>query len=147
MDVSNVLTDSSSMGVGNASSIPSILSNDDLSWLDLPGQLDSIPGGYSNPGAYPGGASDPSGINSLFLDSSINPNPTGGYMSTLASIATAAASGFSTYAKGSPSVATPRPLMPGSTITASAATGKTNWLLIGGVVLVGVVALAWMVKA
>jgi hypothetical protein len=125
----------------------SVLPNYSLSNLDLPGQLDNFPGGIGANSAYPGGAADPSGMNSLYLDPGVNPSPTGGYLNVLASVANAAASGFSTFAKGSPSVATPRPLLPGGSITSSQLTGKTNWLVIGIIVIAGVVALGWIAKS
>lgn len=144
-------SDSSISGAGmDTSTIPSVLPNWELSGMDLPGQLNSFPGGMSANGAFPGGAADPSGMNSLYLHPSVNPTPTGGYMNTLAQIAAAAASGFSTYAKGSPSVATPRPLLPGSRIAARPGMlggSSTNWLVIGIVVAVGIGAMAWLVKA
>lgn len=132
-----------------SSDIPSVLPNEDLSNVDLPGQFDSMPGGSDISGAFPGGAADPSGINSLFLSSGANPTPTGGYMSTLAQVAQSAATGFSTYAKGSPSVATPKPLTPGSTIAgatgaAAVASGQTNWLVIGAVIVVGLGVVAFL---
>jgi hypothetical protein len=125
----------------------SVVPNYDLSMLDLPGQLDSIPGGNGANGAFPGGASDPSGMNSVYIDAGVNPTPTGGYMNVLASIVGAASTGFSTYAKGSPSVATPRPLLPGGSLTAKTMTGRTNWLVIGIVVVAGVLMLGWIAKS
>jgi len=123
-----------------------VLDNTSLSYLDLPGQFDSIPGGTSANGAYPGGSADPSGINSLYLAPTVNPTPTGGYMPIAAAIASAAATGFSTFAKGSPSVATPPPRLPSSRLTPSALTGSTNWLVIGLVVAAGIGVMAWLVK-
>jgi hypothetical protein len=123
-----------------------VLDNTQLSYLDLPGQLDSIPGGTAANGAYPGGAADPSGINSLYLAPTVNPTPTGGYMPIAASIASAAATGFSTFAKGSPSVATPPPRLPSSTLSGPRLTGTTNWLMIGFVVAVGIGVMAYLAK-
>ena len=134
-------------GIDYAPTIPSVVDNTNLALLDLPGQLDSIPGGDVTAGAFPGGAADPSGVNSLYLHPAVNPTPTGGYMNVLASIAASAAGGFSTYAKGSPSVATPRPLLPGTSMTKTALTGGTNWLVIGVVVAVGIGVIAWLAKA
>jgi hypothetical protein len=121
-----------------------VLSNSQLAQLDLPGQLDSFPGGASTPGMYPGGSADPSGINSVHLSPTVNPTPTGGYMSVAAAIAAAASTGFSTYAKGSPSVATPPPMYPGGSMTSGMLTGQTNWLVVGAVVAVGVALLGWL---
>jgi hypothetical protein len=152
MDVTN-LADSSTMNEADVTtglsvtSYPTVMPNDNLALLDLPGQMSNFPGGGSTAGAFPGGAADPSGINSLYLTSSVNPTPTGDWMKTAASIAASAASGFTTFAKGSPSVATPRPLMPGSSIAKSTMyTGATNWLFIGGAVVVGVIAITWLAR-
>jgi hypothetical protein len=143
MDVSSLADDSSF----DYSPSGSVLDNNSLAYLDLPGQFDSIPGGSVVSGAYPGGAADPSGINSLFLDSNTNPIPTGGYMTTLAQIANAAATGFSTYVKGSPSVATPPPRYPGSSLTKPMLTGTTNWLLVGVAVVAGLAVIAYLAHA
>lgn len=110
----------------------------DTSGIDLPGQFVSIPGGgVSNGGIF---GSDPSGVNMLYTDPGVNPTPTGGYMSALAGIMSSAAQGFSTYVKGSPSVAIPASRTPlGSSIGGGLLTnqyGQTNWTFIIGVVLV-----------
>lgn len=114
----------------------------DTTGLNLPGQLPGIPGG----GASNGGsaASDPSGINVLHTDPTVNPTPTGGYMQALAQVAAAASQSFTTYVKGSPSVAIPAARTPLSTISGAlsltSATGQTNWttvFIIVGILGVG----------
>src|SRR6266849_10721 len=110
--VSGTYVADSTSGVGTSSGVQSLMANDsgtlqvqgwlpDTSALDLPGQFDSIPGGGStNGGVYTSGGHD-----SLYMDPTVNPNPTGGYMPVLSSVIQAAASGFNTFVKGSPSVA------------------------------------------
>jgi hypothetical protein len=109
----------------------------DPSNLDLPGQFDSMPGGLSTPGGYY--SSDPSGANVIYTDPSANPNPTGGWQQIASQVVSLAAQGAKTFAAGSPTTAIPparKPLQTSSLLTN--ATGQTNWLLIGGVVVVGV---------
>lgn len=150
--MADLLTDDTSIGdfSGNGydySPGGSVLDNYSLANLDLPGQFDSIPGGFTQDGAFPGGAADPSGINSLFLSPHVNPTPTGGYMPVLAAVAQAAASGFSTYAKGSPSVAIPAPRLPGGSLSTPMLTGKTNWLVIGVVIAAGLGVIVLLTKS
>lgn len=121
----------------------------DASGLDLAGQFPGLPGG----GASNGGVTttDSSGINALYLHPAVNPTPTGGYMPTLMAVVASAAQGFSTYAKGSPSVAIPGARTPlgsvrGGALSLTTATGGTNWLLIGGVVVVAVGVLMFIAK-
>jgi hypothetical protein len=121
----------------------------DTSNIDLPGQFLSIPGGAASPGAA--APADPSGINSLYLSPAVNPTPTGGYMTTAAAVLSSAAQGFSTFAKGSPSVAIPaaRPAVAGASSIGGLFGGlntTTNWLIVGGVVIVGVVVLVYIAK-
>jgi hypothetical protein len=120
----------------------------DTSGIDLPGQLVGIPGGGASNGAVYG--ADPSGINALHLSPSVNPTPTGGYMPALVAVANAAAQGFSTYSKGSPSVAIPavkRPIVSsGVAGLFTTPTGATNWTVIGLVVVAGVVGMIVLAK-
>jgi len=115
----------------------------DASSLNLAGQLPGLPGG----GASDGLVHTSDGINGVYLDPAVNPTPTGGYMTALAQIATAAASGFTTYAKGSPSVAIPRPRVPSSlsgsgVLSLTTPQGTTNWTtiaIIAGLAIIGAV--------
>jgi hypothetical protein len=107
----------------------------DATALPLPGQLPGIPGGGASNGSNM--VSDPSGINVVHLNPSVNPTPTGGYMSTAAAVLSAASTGFSTYVKGSPSVAIPPPKVPAGGIFSSVLGGSTNWMVIGIVVVAG----------
>jgi hypothetical protein len=121
----------------------------DASFIDLPGQFASIPGGSVTNGGY--GASDSAGVNSLYLDPAANPSPTGGYMTALAQIAAAASQAFTTYVKGSPSVAIPGAKQPtgrttGGGLSLTTTNGGTNWVVVGGVVLLGVGALFLLAK-
>lgn len=77
-----------------------------------------------------------------------NPNPTGGWMQSAAQIVQAASSAFSTYVKGSPAVATPPALRPGTSPTIAASLTKNNTLLIvGGVAVAGVLLLGVLAYA
>lgn len=120
----------------------------DISFLDLPGQFISIPGGAVSNGAN--ASADSSGINQIYVDPAVNPTPTGGYMSALLAVAQAGMQAFTTYAKGSPSVATPQAKMPsGKTFGAGILTnpqGGTNWFVVGGVVFLGMVGLVVLAK-
>lgn len=111
----------------------------DTSMLNLPGQMPGLPGGGASNGHM--GASDPSGVNGLYLDPTVNPTPTGGYMSALDSVLKAASTGFSTYVKGSPSVAIPPPKKASGGMLSSVLSGTTNWMVVGVVVVAGMVAM------
>jgi hypothetical protein len=110
---------------------PSGLVVPDASVINLPGQIPGIPGGGASNGGI--GASDPSGINVLHADPSVNPTPTGGYVQALASIAASASSAFTTYVKGSPSVGIPAARRPlgtpslGGALSLTTPQGTTNW--------------------
>jgi hypothetical protein len=109
----------------------------DVSSLDLPGQFDSMPGGSSTNGGYL--SADPSGMNVIYTDGSVNPNPTGDWQKIASQVVSLAAQGARTFAAGSPTTAIPparRPLQTSSLLTTP--TGQTNWLLIGGAVVIGV---------
>jgi hypothetical protein len=109
----------------------------DTSNLDLPGQFDSMPGGYSTPGGFY--SADPSGANVIYTDPSANPNPTGGWQTVASQVLSLAAQGARTYAAGSPTTAIPparKPLHTSSLLTTP--TGQTNWLIVGGAVVLGV---------
>lgn len=111
----------------------------DTSGLDLPGQFTSMPGGANvNGGIY---GADPSGINVVYPDPSANPNPTGGYMTTAQQLIQLAQQGMKTFASGSPSAAIPAARKPGSLTSpfVNPATGQTNWTMVGGIVVVGIV--------
>lgn len=121
----------------------------DTSFIDLSGQFISIPGGSVANGATH--ISDSSGINAIYKDPAVNPVPTGGYMTALAQVANAAMQSFTTFIKGSPSVATPGAKLPtGATVGGGLlvnAQGQTNWLLIGGVAVVGIGIIAYLVHS
>lgn len=122
----------------------------DLSQVDLAGQFLSFPGGMSTGNGV--GASDSSGVNSIYIDPTVNPTPTGGYLDALAKIAAIGMNAFTTYSKGSPSVAIPGARQPASNRTVggalglTTATGGTNWLAIGIVVVAGLAGIVWLVK-
>lgn len=120
----------------------------DASYLDLPGQLPGIPGGFASNGAS--APSDPMGMSSLYTDPAVNPVPTGGYMPVAAAILQAAAQGFSTFAKGSPSVAIPGARYPNNMVRGgnflTTPTGGTNWMTVGVIVVAGIVGLVVLAK-
>ena len=113
----------------------------DTSMLDLSGQFPSMPGGYIAMG--PPLSADPSGMNVIATNPAVNPNPTGNWQGIASQIMGLAAQGMRTFSAGSPSTAIPPARRPLNTQTLFAAPGssKTNWLVIGGVVVVGVAAL------
>lgn len=114
----------------------------DTSGIDLPGQFLSMPGGESTNGSAI--VSDGAGANAVYTDPKVNPNPTGGWMQLGQSVMNLAAQSMRTFSQGSPSPGVPqarRPLQASSIFSTTTATGGTNWLLIGGVVVVGVGAL------
>lgn len=112
----------------------------DTSALDLPGQFDSMPGGSSNNGSYYG--SDPSGMNMIYSEPAVNPTPTGGWQQLAAQVAGLAAQGMKTFSSGTPTPAIPPSRTPyqstGIGSVLSGPGGSTNWLLIGGVIAVGI---------
>lgn len=121
----------------------------DTSNIDLPGQLSGIPGGDASDGGM--AAADPSGVNQIYKTAAVNPTPTGGYMSALSSIAASAASAFTTFVKGSPSVAVPAAKSTaGKTATGggllTTAAGTTNWTTIAIIVAVGIAGIVIVVK-
>lgn len=122
----------------------------DTTGLPLPGQIAGLPGGNASNGAV--GASDSAGVNMLYLDPTVNPTPTGGYMKGAMDLITAGLNAFSTYAKGSPQVGIPAARQPasrpavGGALSLTTASGQTNWMLIGGVVLVGVIGMVVIAK-
>lgn len=121
----------------------------DTSALNLPGQLPGIPGGGASNGAVY--SSDPMGMSALHTSAAVNPTPTGGYMDDLAKIVAAASSSFSTFVKGSPSVAVPAARTPVSgglagALSLTTPTGQTNWTTIGIVAVVLVVGAVLVVK-
>jgi len=121
----------------------------DTSSLNLPGQLPGIPGGGASNGAVY--TSDPMGMSALHTSASVNPTPTGGYMDDLAKIVAAASSSFSTFVKGSPSVAVPAARTPVSgglagALSLTTPTGQTNWTTIGIIAILGVVGVVLVVK-
>jgi hypothetical protein len=119
----------------------------DASGLPISGQLSGLPGG----GASDGAVHTSDGINAVYRDPAVNPTPTGGYMTALAQIATAAASGMTSYVKGSPSVAIPRPLVPGSIagsgmLSLTTPQGTTNWTTIAIIAAFGIVGAILVVR-
>lgn len=122
----------------------------DMSFLNLPGQLPGIPGGAASNGGYH--TSDSSGINAIYTDPAVNPTPSGGYMQALAQIAAAASQSFTTFVKGSPSVAIPPSKVPtsygslGGALSLTTPQGTTNWTTIGIIALVGVIGIVLVVK-
>jgi hypothetical protein len=135
-------TDAYYAGLADSAVVP------DTSTIDLPGQLPGIPGGYASNGAIV--AADPSGINALHTDPAVNPVPTGGYMPVAQAVLLAAAQGFSTFAKGSPSVAIPGARYPNNVVKGgnflTTPTGATNWMTIGIIVVAGIVGLVVLAK-
>jgi hypothetical protein len=113
----------------------------DTSNLDLPGQFVSIPGGDVSSGGFL--TSDPAGMNVLYPNPSVNPNPTGGYMQTASQILSLAQQGMKTFASGSTSPAIPAARKPMSLSGpfVNPVTGATNWTMVGGVIAVGIVGL------
>ena len=121
----------------------------DVSMLNLPGQLPGIPGGGASNGGY--FASDPSGINVLHTDPAVNPTPSGGYMQALAQIAAAASQSFTTFVKGSPSVAIPQAKTPtsgglGGAFSLTTPQGTTNWTAIAIIAGIGIIGAVLVVK-
>lgn len=121
----------------------------DVSMLNLPGQLPGIPGGGASNGGYH--ASDPSGINVVHTDPAVNPTPSGGYMQALAQIAAAASQSFTTFVKGSPSVAIPAAKTPtsgglGGALSLTTPQGTTNWTTIAIIAALGIVGVVLVVK-
>jgi hypothetical protein len=111
----------------------------DPTGLDLPGQFQSMPGGYSNNGSAI--VADGAGTNAVYTDPTVNPSPTGGWMQVASSVMNLAAQGMKTYSQGTPTPAIPaarKPVSMASTFALTTPTGQTNWLLVGGVVVVGV---------
>lgn len=111
----------------------------DPTYLDLAGQFQSMPGGASTNGSAI--VSDGAGVNAVYTDPAANPNPTGGWMQVASSIMNLAAQGMKTYSSGTPTPAIPaarRPVSSPSTFSLTTPTGQTNWLLVGGVIVVGV---------
>jgi len=113
----------------------------DASGIDLPGQFVNIPGGATVNGGFL--TSDPAGINVLYPDPKANPNPTGGYMQTLSQVLALAQQGMKTFASGSTSPAIPQARKPMSLTSpfVNPTTGATNWTMVGGVIVVGIVGL------
>jgi hypothetical protein len=112
----------------------------DATWFDLAGQFQSMPGGASTNGTS--NIADGSGVNAVYTDPTANPTPTGGWMSVANSIAALAQQGMKTFSQGTPSPAIPaarRPLNTPSLLSFQTATGGTNWTVVGGVILIGVV--------
>lgn len=108
----------------------------DTTPLNLPGQF-NIPGGIASNGGM--GASDPSGINVVHTDPTVNPTPSGGYMHDLALIAASAQQSFQAFVKGSPSVAIPGAKYPtgrniGGALSLTTPTGGVNWWVVGGAI-------------
>jgi hypothetical protein len=121
----------------------------DTTQLNLPGQLNGLPGGGASSGTVT--ASDPMGINAVHTAPGVNPTPTGGYMQSLAQVAAAASQSFSTFVKGSPSVAVPAAKSPltggiGGALSLTTPTGGTNWLLVGGVLALLAIGVVVVVK-
>jgi hypothetical protein len=109
----------------------------DATGIDLAGQFMSMPGGYNANGSTI--AADGAGINQVYMHPAVNPTPTGGWMTLANSVIGLAQQSMKTFTGGSPSPAIPaaqRPLGPPSVFTNAA--GQTNWLLVGGIVVVGV---------
>jgi hypothetical protein len=118
----------------------------DTTSLPLPGQLPGIPGGGASNGVT--AATDSSGINGLYLSPLVNPTPTGGYMTAAAQVVASASGAFTTYVKGSPSVAIPPVQVPISTGLAglfTTSTGATNWTVVGLVVVAGLLGILFIV--
>lgn len=112
----------------------------DASWMDLAGQFQSMPGGASTNGTNV--VADGSGANAVYTDPTANPTPTGGWMSVANSIAALAQQGMKTFSQGTPTPAIPaarKPLNTPSMLSFTNAAGGTNWPVVGGVILVGVV--------
>lgn len=120
----------------------------DTSFLDLPGQFLSMPGGSNANGAN--ASADSTGVNQIYVDPHVNPTPTGGYMAALLQVAQAGMQAFTTYAKGSPAVAIPAARTPlGKSIGGSflmTPQGTTNWLAIGGIILLGIGGIVLVIK-
>jgi hypothetical protein len=111
----------------------------DPTYLDLAGQFQSMPGGASNNGSTI--VADGAGANAVYTDPTVNPNPTGGWMQVATSVMNLAAQGMKTYSQGTPTPAIPaarKPVSMASTFALTTPTGQTNWLLVGGIVVVGV---------
>lgn len=86
-----------------------------LNNLTMPGQLDGMPGGGVSMGSLY--SADPSGINVVpSASGQVTPNKTGSWEQSMAAIATAAAGAFKAFEVGSPSVATPPPKTPSTSI-------------------------------
>ena len=116
--------------------------------IDMPGQLDNVPAGSINTGGVY--ASDPSGIGAIYPNPTVNPNPTGGWQTTLATVAALGAGAFSAFERGSPAVATPAPRAPSTSVlgsifapssTPGSGLGPFSWgtiavIAIGAIVLV-----------
>jgi hypothetical protein len=120
----------------------------DTSSLNLPGQF-NIPGGLASNGAV--GASDPSGINMIHTDPTVNPTPTGGFLHDLALIASATQAGMQAFVKGSPSVAIPGARLPvgknaGGAFSLTTPQGGVNWLVVGGAIALFAVGAVLVVK-
>lgn len=121
----------------------------DMSALNLPGQLPGIPGGGASNGGYY--TSDPAGMNVLHTDPKVNPTQSGGYMQALAQIAAAASQSFTTFVKGSPSVAIPAAKTPthgglGGALSLTTPQGTTNWTTIAIIAGLGIIGVVLVVK-
>lgn len=119
----------------------------DASGLPISGQLQGLPGG----GASDGAMHTSDGINSVYRDPAVNPTPTGGYMTALAQIAQAAAAGMTTFVKGSPQTAIPRPLVPGNLtgrgpLSLTTPQGTTNWTTIAIIAGLGIIGAILVVR-
>jgi hypothetical protein len=77
------------------------------------------------------------------IGNAANPNPTGGWQTTALQIINAASKGFSTYVQGSPSVATPPALRPGThpPSTAGAVASGNKFIMVAALVIGGILVL------
>lgn len=124
---------------------PPVVPSDDLSSIFGYSGFMPSPADYA-PSAL-GGAmvADPSGSTAVSGAPTSNPNNTGGWMTVAQTFLNDATKAFTTYSSGSPSAAIPPAKRPGATKGASSPSGGlagVNWMVVGGAIVVGVVALA-----
>jgi hypothetical protein len=110
----------------------------DMSMVDMSGQMSGMPGGDLPMG--PPLSPDALGINAIATNPAVNPNPTGNWQGIASQIVGLAAQGMRTFSSGSPSPAIPPVRRPLNTQSLFAAPGSssTKWMVVGGVVVVGI---------
>lgn len=119
--------------------------------INLPGQM-NIPGGGASNGTI--SVADGSGVNAVYQDPSVNPNPTGGWMPLAQDLINAAQRSYVQFEKGSIAAATPKAIaakqiqqgQPGLTIgNTPIVFSNLNWATIA-IVGVGIVVLIAVAK-